>query len=64
MALRLAKEDDKSEGQKMIQKDLEESTHEAQLAAFKRHEMTKKLREAWTKQQQFKDNEKTVERIF
>ena len=40
------------------------TTKEAQLAAFKRHEMTKKLREAWTQQQQMKDNQKKVDSIF
>lgn len=34
------------------------------MAAYKRHEMTKALREAWTQQQLIKDNEKKVESIF
>lgn len=62
--MRQEKEDDKYLGQQMIDVDLEKTTHEAQLKAYKRHEMTKKLREAWSKQQQFKDNAKTVESIF
>ena len=48
----------------MIDEDLEKTTHEAQLAAYKRHEMTKQLREAWTQQQMLKDNEKLIEKIF
>ena len=35
-------------GQKLIDHDLEMTAKEAQLAAYKRHEMTKALREAWT----------------
>lgn len=35
-------------GQKLIDYDLEMTAKEAQLAAYKRHEMTKTLRDAWT----------------
>ena len=36
-------------GQKLIDHDLVMTAKEAQLAAYKRHEMTKTLRDAWTK---------------
>ena len=48
-------------GQKMIENDLESATREAQMNAYKRHEMSKQLRDAWTKQQLMKQNEKEVE---
>lgn len=48
----------------MIDEDLKKTAHEAQLAAYKRHEMTKQLREAWTQQQMMKDNEKLIDKIF
>ena len=60
----MSRENEISTGQKMINEDLQKTTHEAQLAAYKRHEMTKQLREAWTQQQMLKDNEKLIEKIF
>ena len=58
------KDEDLGLGQRLIDDDLTKTTREAQLAAFKRHEMTKVLREAWTQQQQMKDNAKKVDSIF
>ena len=46
----LDKEQDLVFGRKLIEDDMRLIAREAQLAAFKRHEMTKVLREAWTKQ--------------
>ena len=59
-----SRENDLKIGSKIVNADLEQMTREAQVQAYKRHEMAKQLREAWTKQQQFKDNEKNVENIF
>ena len=44
----LSRTEELSVGQKLIENDLEQTAKEAQLAAYKRHEMTKNLREAWT----------------
>ena len=43
---------------------MDQTTREAQVLSYKRHEMAKKLREAWTKQQNIKDSEKMVDKIF
>ena len=43
-----SRENDIKIGKKMIDEDLDSVTRSEQLAAFKRHEMTKQLREAWT----------------
>lgn len=59
-----SRETDIRVGKQMIEKDLAKTTMEEQVKAFKRHEMTKQLREAWGQQKQFKDNEKAVEKIF
>ena len=44
----LSRTEEISVGQKLIDYDLVQTAKEAQLAAYKRHEMTKNLREAWT----------------
>lgn len=44
----LSRTEELSVGQKLIDYDLVQTAKEAQLAAYKRHEMTKNLREAWT----------------
>jgi len=36
-------------GKQMVHADLEQTTREAQVKAYKRHEMAKQLREAWSK---------------
>ena len=59
-----SRENDKSVGAQMVKDDLEQTTREAQVLSYKRQEMAKQLREAWTKQQNIKDNEKLVEKIF
>ena len=41
------REDELSTGQQLIEADMSLATREAQLEAFKRHEMTKQLRSAW-----------------
>ena len=41
------REDDLSTGQQLIEADMTMATREAQLEAFKRHEMIKQLRSAW-----------------
>ena len=51
-------------GSDLISQDLQLATREAQIAAFKRHEITKQLREAWTQQQIMKNTEKSVAKIF
>ena len=43
-----SRENDLNIGKKMIDENLESLTRSEQLAAFKRHEITKQLREAWT----------------
>ena len=48
----------------MVKADLEQTTREAQVLHYKRHEMAKQLREAWTKQQNIKDSERMVDKIF
>ena len=48
----------------MIEDDLMKTTREEQMKAYKRHEIAKQLREAWTQQQMFKENEKKVSSIF
>ena len=41
------REDELSTGQQLIETDLSLAAREAQLEAYKRHEMTKQLRSAW-----------------
>ena len=41
------RENDLTTGKRLIEEDLTQATREAQLEAFKRHEMTKQLRNAW-----------------
>ena len=43
-----SRERDISTGQKMVDEDLARTTREKQVAAFKRHEMAKQLRDVWT----------------
>ena len=48
----------------MVDEDISKQVEEAQIKAFKRNEMAKSLREAWTKQQIYKNNQKEVEKAF
>ena len=59
-----SREDDISMGATMVSQDLKKSTYEAQVQQFKKHEMSKQLREAWSKQALFKENQRKVEKIF
>ena len=60
----MVRENDLTIGQKMAHEDLTKTNAEAQLEAYKRHEMSKALRSAWTQQQQVKESAKAVEKIF
>ena len=45
-----SREDDISYGRQLVEAELEKSTREAQMEAYKRHKITKTLREAWANQ--------------
>jgi len=47
-----------------VRADLDQQVREQQIMAYKRHEMAKSLREAWSKQQIYKNNQKQVESLF
>jgi len=61
---KLEKEEDLSIGAKMAHADSFSITREAQIEAYKKHEISKKLRETWTQQCHMKNNEKNVASIF
>lgn len=48
----------------MVTADNFNITREAQIEAYKKHQMAKTLREAWTAQAQMTQNEKQITGIF
>ena len=51
-------------GKQQVDRDIALQVEEKQVLAFKRHEMAKSLREAWSKQQNYKNNQMQVESLF
>ncbi len=48
----------------MVKEDLAKIARQKQVEAYKRHEIAKNLRDAWTQQKLQKDSETAVESVF
>lgn len=59
-----SREADLDVGAELVRADLDQQVRDQQIQAYKRHEMAKSLREAWSKQQIYKNNQKQVESLF
>lgn len=60
----IERQEDMERAKQFVKKDIKEQISDAQVLAYKRHEMAKAMRDAWTRQQIFNQNIKQIENIF